>query len=151
MKKIYRFGYITGWFILLLVLFFIFSMFVSIEKLRLIDIIFCVIVIILGLKYFIKYTIFCYSFYIKDGILFMYQKHKICYQISLESLKIEEGIFKHEQKLSFEINNSLHEFTIDYDNELCNANRKTYRKWWYASYLIATVLVLIAVIYIFVR
>lgn len=148
MKKIYKFGYITGWFILLLVLFFIFSMFISITKLRLIDIIFCVIVIILGLKYYIKYTLFYYSFYVKDEVLFMYQKHKICYQISLASIKIEQGAFKHEQKLTFAINNSLHEFTIDYDNELCqSANTKNYRKWWYVVYMLATLLIVVATIY----
>ena len=97
MKKIYKFGYITGWFVLLLILFFIFSMFISITKLRLIDIIFCVIVIILGLKYYIKYTLFYYSFYVKDEVLFIYQKHKICYQISLSNIKIEQGAFKHER------------------------------------------------------
>ena len=148
MKKIYKFGYITGWFVLLLILFFIFSMFISITRLRLIDIIFCVIVIILGLKYYIKYTLFYYSFYVKDEVLFIYQKHKLCYQISLASIKIEQGAFKHEQKLTFAINNCLHEYTIDYDNELCqSANTKNYRKWWYIVYMLSTLLLVAATIY----
>ena len=133
MKKIYKFGYITGWFVLLLILFFIFSMFISITRLR---------------KYYIKYTLFYYSFYVKDEVLFIYQKHKLCYQISLASIKIEQGAFKHEQKLTFAINNCLHEYTIDYDNELCqSANTKNYRKWWYIVYMLATLLIVAATIY----
>ncbi len=151
MKKLYHFGFVTGWLILLIVFFFIFSMVAFIEKLRIIDIIFCVIVIVMGFKYFIEYTLFSYKYYIKDDIVFIYQKKKLCYQITKSKISESKGLFKCEKKLSFEVNNIIQELSVDFDNELCEKEDKNYRNLWYVVYIIIIIMILVSLIYYFIN
>lgn len=152
MKKLYYFGFITGWIILLIVSFFIFSMIAFIEKLRIIDITFCVLVIVMGIKYFIEYTLFPYNYYIKEDIVFIYRKKRLCYQISRDKIKGDNGLFKPIKKLSFEIDKLIRELSVDYDNELCNANNdKNYRILWYIIYIIIILMILVSLIYYFIN
>lgn len=146
MKKIYKFGYYTGWFLFSVALFFIYSMIISADKLKLIDIIICVMVIIISIKYFIHYTIYNYQYKIIDNTLFIYCKHKINYQIRIENIKISKGDFKFENKLSFELNNNIKYINIDSDNELIN-NGNNYRKKWYILFIITIFIEILLFIY----
>lgn len=152
MKKIYKFGYVTGWFLLLLVLFFVFSMIVFSERIRFIDIVFCVLVIVFSLKYFINKTIFYYSFIIKNDRILIYKRKSLVYQTLIEKLVIKDGLFGCEKLIMI---NNLGEskiISIDYDafcikefvNNKASINK---RNIWYILYLACVILILFATFY----
>lgn len=161
MKKVYKFGYYTGLFLLLVASFFIYSMIIFITKLRLIDIIFCIIVIVISIKYFINYTLFNFKFRINENILFIYKsifkKNKLLYQISLDKIdidnktnsKIDEFLNGYRSILTFEIINKIVTMNVDYD--MLESNKKSKRNKYYIIYIFTSILIIGMIIYTIIK
>lgn len=161
MKKIYKFGYYTGLFLLLVASFFIYSMILYITKLRLIDIIFCIIVIVISIKYFINYTLFNFKFRINENILFIYKsifrKNKLLYQISLDKIdfdnkinsKFDEFLNGYRSILNFEISNKIVTMNVDYD--MLENNKKSKRNKYYIIYIFTSILIIGMIIYTIIK
>ena len=161
MKKIYKFGYYTGLFLLLVASFFIYSMILYITKLRLIDIIFCIIVIVVSIKYFINYTLFNFKFRINENILFIYKsifkKNKLLYQISLDKIdfdnkinsKLDEFLNGYRSILNFEILNKIVTMNVDYD--MLENNKKSKRNKYYIIYIFTSILIIGMIIYTIIK
>lgn len=161
MKKVYKFGYYTGLFLLLVASFFIYSMILFITKLRLIDIIFCIIVIVVSIKYFINYTLFNYKFRSNENILFIYKsifrKNKLLYQISLDKIdfenktnsKFDEFLNGYRSTLTFEIVNRIVTMNVDYD--MLENNKKSKRNKYYIIYIFTSILIIGMIIYTIIK
>jgi len=155
MKKLYKFGYISGWFLLFTALFFIFTLIFYFNKVTFFGSLCSLIVIILSIRYFVNNVIYVYNYTLRGSVLFIYRKTKPLYQIDLKNIDIDNGFFDVEKKLIFSIKDKDLSISIDYDNEVLQKNfekgKYNRRKKWYLVLFIMTFIIVTSIIYVIIK
>ena len=160
MKKLYKFGITSGWFLIIVSIFFIFSMVVYVNKLTFFDLFCTIIVIVISINYFYNNVIKAYNYIIRGDFIFIYQKKflkcekKLRYQVYVNDIYLDKGFFDVEKKLIFKMFNKNKILSIDYDNEIIHHMIKNSiykegkRKKWYILLFLIITLIIISIFYI---
>ena len=153
MKRLYKFGYITGWLLLIISIFFIFSIIIYINKITLFDIICTILVIVISIKYFIDNIIYSYKYILRGEELFIYKGKRIKYQIDINKIELIKGFFDVERRMLFESNNKRIEISMDYDNDLISLltnkeKNKSKRVKWYILSIIVIIFIIFSIGYV---
>lgn len=159
MNRMFKFGYMIGWFLLIVSLFFLFSVIMYYRKLTLFDVICTFIVVFVSVKYFIENVIYSYKYILRGEELFIYKGTRIKYQIDMNNIEISKGFFDTEKRIIFNSNNRIYEISIDYDSELLidinNINKiniinkkNNKRLKWHILIVLTTLFIVISIIYV---
>ena len=159
MNRMFKFGYMIGWFLLIVSLFFLFSVIMYYRKLTLFDVICTFIVVFVSVKYFIENVIYSYKYILRGEELFIYKGTRIKYQIDMNNIEISKGFFDTEKRIIFNSNNKIYEISIDYDSELLidmnninNINiiskKNNKRLKWHILIVLTILFIVISIIYV---
>ena len=159
MNRLFKFGYMIGWFLLIVSLFFLFSVIMYYRKLTLFDVICTFIVVFVSVKYFIENVIYSYKYILRGEELFIYKGTRIKYQIDMNNIEISKGFFDTEKRIIFNSNNKIYEISIDYDSELLidmnninNINiiskKNNKRLKWHILIVLTILFIVISIIYV---
>lgn len=156
MNRMFKFGYMIGWFLLIVTLFFLFSVAMYYKKLSLFDVICTFIVVFVSVKYFIENVIYSYKYILRGEELFIYKGTRIKYQIDMNNIEISKGFFDTEKRIIFNSNNKIYEISIDYDSELLidmnNINiinkKNNKRLKWHILIVLTILFIVISIIYV---
>lgn len=159
MNRMFKFGYMIGWFLLIVSLFFLFSVIMYFKKLTLFDVICTFIVVFVSIKYFIENVIYSYKYILRGEELFIYKGTRIKYQIDMNNIEIIKGFFDTEKRIIFNSNNKIYEISIDYDSELLidmnninNINiiskKNNKRLKWHILIVLTTLFIVISILYV---
>lgn len=150
-KKIYKFGFVTGIFLLEVALFLIFSLVYFFDKLKFFEFFSTIIVIIISIGYFIKYTINNVKYQIDEENLIVFCP-KYVYILKIGEIILNNLLFDIQKQIIFNDtlnNNEIKKIVVDSDIIKGNHNKK--RLLWYTVYIILSILIVIGVIYSIIK
>lgn len=146
-RKIYKFGYVTGIFLFEVALFLVFSLIFFYSKLRFFEFFSTVIVIILSIGYFVRYTINNIKYQLdEENIVVFCSKH--IYILKIDEIILNDLLFNLQKQIIFNDtinNNTIKKLVVDSD--IIKGDYSKRRFIWYTLYIIASILIIIAIIY----